>query len=265
MADTDPGTAFDGAVVPEATPSPRTIRFATPPLDDGPSRAFDATNAGDDARVARIFATSDGVTNVLVGPAFVAVTILHADDWEQLLDPLLRAVTDAFAGGPSTPRAGPVVDTVGPRAAATGPGARTEPRAVERAWTDLGTERLDGDGLDRIVAAADDADPARRQVAAVRLADADAEVALRHWTRLLADPSRSVRRVVVDTVGDAGRPELRPLLELGLQDPDAWIRWRSVRGLAAIGVDPSREAVDALAGDPDFRVRLEAARVLAGG
>ena len=34
---TDLGETFDGAVVPEATPSPRTIRFATPPLEARPS------------------------------------------------------------------------------------------------------------------------------------------------------------------------------------------------------------------------------------
>ena len=37
----DLGLMFDGTVVPEATPSPRTIRFATPPLHTGPSREYD--------------------------------------------------------------------------------------------------------------------------------------------------------------------------------------------------------------------------------
>src|SRR5206468_9791861 len=37
---TDLGETFDGAVVPEATPSPRTIRFATPPLHDGVARNY---------------------------------------------------------------------------------------------------------------------------------------------------------------------------------------------------------------------------------
>src|SRR5438270_71809 len=31
---------FDGPVVPEATPNPRTIRFVTPPIHDGPSRWY---------------------------------------------------------------------------------------------------------------------------------------------------------------------------------------------------------------------------------
>ena len=95
---------FDGPVVPEATPSPRTIRFATPPLGEGPSRAFDVTNSADDPRVGGIFAAFDEVTNVLVGPNFVAVTILHANGWEQLLARMLGAVTDAFVVAESTPR-----------------------------------------------------------------------------------------------------------------------------------------------------------------
>ena len=44
-ADTDLGQMFDGVVVPEATPSPRTIRFATPPLGAGPGRAYDSAAA----------------------------------------------------------------------------------------------------------------------------------------------------------------------------------------------------------------------------
>ena len=78
----DLGLMFDGAVVPEATPSPRTIRFATPPLQPGPSRAYDSATAAADPRVARIFHAFDAVTNVLVGPDFVAVTISRPDRWE---------------------------------------------------------------------------------------------------------------------------------------------------------------------------------------
>ena len=45
---------------------------------------------------------------------------------------------------------------------------------------------------------------------------------------------------------------------------DAWTRWKALRGLADLGIEPSRAAVVALAHDPDFRVRLETARALAG-
>jgi hypothetical protein len=259
----DLGELFGGVVVPEATPSPRTIRFATPPSGDGPSRSFEPATAATDPQVAPLFAVSDEVTNVLVGPTFVAVTILHADHWEQLLGPLLDAVTDAFTGlEPPTERSdAPAVRTLDVGGA---PADGAEPRRLDRAWTELGGLRGDdGEGLDRIVAASRDDEPARRQVAAVLLADAAPEAAARHWARLLDDPSRSVRRAVVDTMGDAERAELRPLLERALADTDAWIRWRALRAIAAIDVAPSRPAVEALNADPDFRVRLEAARVLA--
>ena len=149
---TDLGRLFAGVVVPEATPSPRTIRFATPSLGDGPSRSFDAVTADDDPWVARIFRVSDEVTNVLVGPTFVAVTILHAHRWESLLPPLLQVVTDGFtdADEPTGSGAGPPVvltlDVGGT------PADVAEPRRLERAWTEFGMLRgTDGEGLDRIV------------------------------------------------------------------------------------------------------------------
>jgi HEAT repeat protein len=82
------------------------------------------------------------------------------------------------------------------------------------------------------------------------------------WEVLLGDASRAVRRSVVDTVAGADRQELRPLLEDALDDDDAWIRWKALRGLAELGPEPSRAAIEARAADPDFRVRLEAAHVL---
>jgi hypothetical protein len=250
--------------VPEATPSPRTIRFATPSLGEGPSQVFDAGNAADDPRVGGIFAAFDEVTNVLVGPNFVAVTILHANGWEQVLARMLVAVTDAFVAA-STPDSEGDAPTVLSLGVGGGPASNAPPRQVDRAWIELSTASArDGAGLDRIVAASRDAEPARRQVAAVLLADAEPSAAARHWERLLGDPSRSVRRAVVDTIGDAGRAELRPLLEQALSDADAWIRWRALHAIAELGVAPSRTAVEALASDSDFRVRLEATRVLAG-
>jgi hypothetical protein len=79
--ETDIEQLFAGVVIPEATPSPRTIRFGTPPLHNGPSRVYDSPAASaDDARVARIFREIEKVTSVLVGPDFVAVTISRPDD-----------------------------------------------------------------------------------------------------------------------------------------------------------------------------------------
>jgi HEAT repeat protein len=114
-----------------------------------------------------------------------------------------------------------------------------------------------------VLAATRDAEPARRQVAATLLADAPPEAAIRAWDRLLDDPSRAVRRSTVDAVAGVARQELRPLLERALEDDDAWTRWKALRGIGDLGTGPSRAAVIARASDPDFRVRLEAARVAA--
>ena len=261
----DLAQTFDGLVVPEATPSPRTIRFATPPRHTGPSRVYDSDTASsdDDPRVARLFGTFDDVTNVLVGPAFVAVTIARPNRWPTLLGSMLRVVTEEFTGPGTHQASGPP-----PRARTV---ARTDapeqdsraPRRLERAWSELGALRADrADQLERVLAAANDAEPARRQVAAALLVDASPDAAIRAWEGLLVDASRAVRRSVVDAVAGTGRQELRPLLEEALDDVDAWIRWKALRGLAELGPEPSRAAIGARAADPDFRVRLEAAHVL---
>lgn len=264
-AETDLEELFDGVVVPEATPSPRTIRFATPPLGTGASRAYDSADA-DDPRVARLFAAFDEVTNVLVGPDFVAITITRPDRWAALLGPVLRAVSEEFATDDgTTPPASQAPVTMTLSVGSTEGDARA-PRKLERAWAELGALRLDEPGgLDRVLAASRDSEPARRQVAAALLAEARPEAAMRAWGRLLDDESRAVRRSVVDAITDASREELRPLLERALTDSDAWVRWKALRGISALGVGPSRAAVESAATDPDFRVRLEATRALTRG
>ena len=257
---------FDGAIVPEATPSPRTIRFATPPLHTGPSRAYGSAAAATDPRVARLFRAFDEVDNVLVGPDFVAVTISRPDRWEPVLGPMLRAITEEFVGDhegePTTP------ERSVPASLAAGSHSDHEvadrpPRRLEHAWAELGALRADTpEDLDRVLAAADDGEPARRQVAAALLADAAPDVAAATWSQLLDDPSRIVRRSVVDVVVGADREALRPLLEHALDDADAWVRWKALRGIAALGAAASRRAVEACVADPDFRVRLEATRIL---
>lgn len=263
--ETDLGTTFDGVVVPEATPSPRTIRFATPPLHSGPGRTYDsAASAAADAPVARLFAAFEEVTNVLVGPDFVAVTLARPGLWEHLLASVLRTVTDEFTA--PVRDSPPERETEAPMTLTLSTGsddAEREPRRLERAWAELGALRADRpEHLDRVLQAARDAEPARRQVAAALLTDAPAEVAARSWDRLLNDRSRAVRRSTVDAVGGAGREELRPLLERALDDADAWTRWKALHGIAELAVGSSRAAVEARATDPDFRVRLEAARIL---
>jgi scaffold Nfu/NifU family protein/HEAT repeat protein len=257
----DLGETFDGVVVPEATPSPRTIRFATPPLHDGGARNYDSAEAAAaDAHVARIFSAFDAVTHVLVGPDFVAVTIARPDHWEELLEPILRAVTREFASGVS-PASEPTPDAPAPAPAGREDDTRA-PRRLERAWAELGALRADRpDDLERILAACDDPEPARRQVAAALLADAPPDAATGAWSDLLGDSSRAVRRSAVDTVAGAARQELRPLLERALADTDAWIRWKALTGIGALGAEPSRAAIGTVAEDPDFRVRLEVTRL----
>ncbi|MDQ4133014.1 MAG: NifU N-terminal domain-containing protein, partial [Actinomycetota bacterium] len=88
---------FDGPVVPEATPNPRTIRFQVGPIHEGPSRWYEsaASAAGDEA-VTRLFSEFDEVANVLVGPDFVTVGLHRPSDWERLLQPVLAVVTEEF-------------------------------------------------------------------------------------------------------------------------------------------------------------------------
>jgi Scaffold protein Nfu/NifU N terminal/HEAT repeats len=265
MSKDDLERSFEGAVVPEPTPSPRTIRFATPSLHVGVSRTYDSAEAAaTDARAARLFRDFDEVTNVLVGPDFVAVTLSRPDRWETLLAPILRVVTEEFTGDDDedvTPEAPMTISfTVG-----TEEEDVRAPRRLERAWSELGALRADRpEHLERVVAASHDREPARRQVAAALLADAPPEAAARAWERLLGDSSRVVRRSVVDAIAGTGREELRPLLDRAADDADAWVRWKALRGIAELGVGPSRATVEARAADPDFRVRLEAARVLTG-
>ena len=264
---------FDGPVVPEATPNPRTIRFQVGPIHDGPSRWYEsAASAGDDPAAARLFERFPEVANVLVGPDFVAVGLRRAADWERLLHPVLTAVAREFASPDERADEGPPRVMGGPAGAGTaagtepgrtGPSGRSRRSRLEQAWHELGSLRP-GDAADlaRLEAAVTDDDPARRQVAANLLREADAEIAAHHWARLSTDAVRSVRRAAIDAMVDVHRQELRPLLEAALDDTDPWVRWKALRGLAELGPQPSRSAVAARVADPDFRVRLEAAAAL---
>ena len=272
---TDLEATFDGPVVPEATPSPRTIRFATAAIGGGPSRSYESVDdAAADPRVARLFRAFDAITGVLVGPDFVAVSLDRPGSWESLLAPVLSAVSDEFAGEPAgevaparddsdpgdTARAAPVTLSLSVGAARDDV---PRPRHLERAWTELGglDPRRPRD-LDRLLGASEDGEPARRQVAATLLAEGPRDIATRAWSRLLTDRSRVVRRSVVDAMVDTGWPEVRALLENALDDTDAWVRWKALKGIARLGLTSSRDAVAARRDDPDFRVRLEAAAAL---
>ena len=272
-AATRPGSAlegtFDGPVVPEATPNPRTIRFGFGhPVHAGPSRWYESvTAAADDPPVARLFAEFDRVANVLVGPDFLAVGLRRPDDWEVLLAPILAVVTEEFADpdeGPAVPvgsAGGPAWLAGGARAGAVHDDRRLT--RLERAWRDLGSLRPAEPGdLAQVLDAAAGPDPSHRQVAANLLREGDPGAARDAWSRLVTDPVRAVRRAAVDAMVDAGREDLRPLLERALDDADAWVRWKALRGLVELGPAPSRAAIVAKADDPDFRVRLEATAAL---
>ncbi len=112
-------------MIPEATPNPRTIRFGTGPIQTGPSRWYEsAPSAADDPHVARLFAEFEAdVDNVLVGNDFVAVGVRRPDRWEQMLVPILRAVSTEFV-----PSAAPAPDALPPAATAVADASAT-PRA----------------------------------------------------------------------------------------------------------------------------------------
>jgi hypothetical protein len=252
----------DGAasVVAQPTPNPRTMRFVTGPIHDGPSRWYESATDVDDPRVAELFAAFDDVENVLVGPDFVAVGLRRPDRWPPLLAEVTSYVEAQFIASAPTRE---IIDTTEPVRPGGSAGARGQPRGVERAWKKLGQLRAsDPADLDQIVATLSSPDVGERQVAARLIADAETPVAYAAWDRLLNDSSRSVRRATIDVIVDANDAALRPLLERALLDGDAWIRWKAVVGLVELGIEPSRDAVVALAHDTDFRVRLEVTRAL---
>ena len=267
---TDLEATFDGPVVPEATPSPRTIRFATAAIHGGPSRSYESVDDAEaDPRVAHLFREFDAVTSVLVGPDFVAVSLDRPGGWESLLAPVLAAVTEEFAGESTGDRQPASTDepSTAPVSLSLSVGTTRDdvvrPRHLDRAWAELGgLDARRPPDLDRLLAASEDAEPARRQVAATLLAEAPRDIATRVWSRLLTDRSRVVRRSVVDAMVDTDWPEVRAFLEAALDDADAWVRWKALKGITRLGAGASRDAVEARREDPDFRVRLEAAAAL---
>lgn len=255
---------FAYSVVPEPTPNPRTLRFATADRALPASRSYKRGGPVDDAGVVAIFAVDDDVVDVLVGSDFVAVSVKRAARWPELLEPVLAAVDETY-GGDATATSSPVepaVDARGATSARTG-GTRRATR-LDRAWADLGDlDARDAEGWRTLVEASRDPDGARRQVAARMLSDARLDDALPIWRELLTDKSRVVRRATLDAVVDLEGDETRPLLELALADADPWMRWKALHGLVLIGVEPSLGAIQRLRTDADFRVRLEAANATA--
>lgn len=266
---TDLGSTFASTIVPQPTPNPRTIRFATGRRAGAPapSSSFRRGEPVDDPRVSAILAVDGDVVDVLVAAEFVAVSLARPARWPELLAPVLDAVAAGFEGDvlietddaddPTVPDA---PDVRGVAVARPGPTEEARRRTrLDRAWADLGhLDATRAADLETLVAATTDPEAVRRQVAAQLLDRAPEDEAARAWAALVDDPSRAVRRAVVDVVAGAGRPSLRRLLERATADADAWVRWKALHGLVELGIEPSRAVVARLADDPDFRVRLEA-------
>jgi hypothetical protein len=266
----DLARTFAYRAVPEPTPNPRTIRFATADRSLQASRGYKRGDHGADPAVTAIFAVDDDVADVLVGSDFVAVSVSRPRRWPELLEPVLAAVDAAYAGDAtarSTAAEPDVEHDLDVRGVTGAPARSTTARRatrLDRAWADLGgLDPNDPDGVRALANAAQDSDSARRQVAARLLGDAALDDATPIWRDLLADGSRAVRRATLDAIVDTERDETRPLLELALADADAWVRWKALHGLVLIGPEPSVAAIEPLHDDPDFRVRLEATNATA--
>lgn len=244
---------FAGAVVPEPTPHPRKVKFATggSPAPGIWYQRSDPEPAGDQ-RVRRLLAEDD-VTDVMVAGDFVTIGLERGASWDDRLEDLLSLVTELFAAGeqPSVPAR--------TRDELVREARRIPPRPEELHLLDPDDQahrRLLGDALES-------PDARVRRIAVAVLAEAaDADVRRTALRRGWGDRSRLVRRTAVDAAADTGDEALRDLFEDALRSEDAWTRWKAVRSLGELGAAPSVECLEPLTRDPDFQVRLETAKVL---
>ena len=251
--------AFDGPVVPEATPHPRKVKFTIGGVP-APGIWYRRTDEGPvaDPRVKRLFAEPD-VTDVMVAGDFVTVGIGATSSWELRLEPLLALVTELYWDEGAT--------TTAPE--------RTREELLDEAGhlhLEARPEELhlldpdDPADRTRLTAALDAADARVRRVAIAVLVECDDPVVRSEAiNRGFSDESRLVRRTAVDAAADTEDPALRPLFEQAAHVDDPWIRWKAVRALGDIGLGTSRGMVESLETDPDFQVRFEVARVLREG
>jgi hypothetical protein len=244
---------FSGPVVPEPTPHPRKVKFAT----GGEPRPgiWYRTEDGDPGvpRVRRLFREPD-VTDVMVAGDFVTIGLERNASWEERLDDLLTLVVELFAT--EEPVAAPVRtrDEMLVEAAHI-----AEPRRAELHLLD--PDRPEHRSRLEAALASDDARTRRIAVAVLAESD-DVETRSDAVRRGYADDSLIVRRAAIDAAADHGDEAARDLFETALSSGDAWIRWKAVRALGELGIGPSRDTVTALADDPDFQVRFEVARNL---
>ncbi|MBT8247924.1 MAG: HEAT repeat domain-containing protein [Acidimicrobiia bacterium] len=241
---------FSGPVQPEATPNPRHVRFVIGG-DPAPGVWFRRGDDLDDERVATLLEDAD-ITDVLVAGDFVAIGLRRAAMWKDRLDDLVATVTELFW----TPER-IVADLDGP--------TRDELVAGQ---TGGALHLLDPDdpaSRATLETAAASDDPRQRRMAVATLAQsADEGFAMATLRSAYSDPSRIVRRTVIDVAVDLESEQARNLLEQALADEDDWIRWKAVKGISELGLSTSAAAVAALADDRDFQVRFEVAAALRG-
>jgi hypothetical protein len=243
--------AFDGPVVPEATPHPRKVRFATGG-SPAPGEWYRRGDAPDDERVQRLFAEPD-VTDVMVAGDFVTVGIDRS--WEDRLEPILALVTELYGGEEERGAPERTRDELLAEAGHAGRSSAEELHLLDP---------NDPDHQRRLVAALGEDLTAVRRVAVAILAESDdQEMRTTAVTRGLADASLRVRRVALDAAGDTGDETFRGVFEnAAIESPDPWTRWRAVKALGDLGIEPSRSVLEAAVDDSEFRVRFEAERVL---
>lgn len=251
--------AFEGPVVPEATPHPRKVKFTFGGVPS-PGRWYRRGDPDppDDERVKRLLGEPD-VTDVMVAGDFVTVGLAATASWERRLEPILALVTELFAAAVSDAAA---PDRTREELLQEAGHVSVASRAAELHLLDPN----EADQRERLTAALDAGDARIRRIAVAILAESD-DAAVRSTAveRGYRDTSRIVRRTAVDAAADAEDESLRPFFDAALHDADDWIRWRAVKALGDIGASGSKDAIAALADDPEFRVRFEAARVLRAG
>ena len=214
--------------------------------------------------------TFDEVDNVLVGPEFVAVGVQRPDRWEQLLAPMLRLIESAFppvlgAADAPQPTAPPVPGDAHGRArsgaAASGRSrVRSRVEGPRRTRSDARRRSRPGPCRGAAPTISTSARSRRDCSSARRRTTARPDGSSSSTIRAASCAARSSTRWSMPNASRSGRCS-----NARWRDADAWIRWKALRGLVELGVDPSRTAVTALAEDADFRVRLEAAGALRAG
>ncbi len=239
---------FSGPVQPEATPNPRHVRFV---IGGTPSPGV-WYRRGDDIdlpAVEQLLEDGD-VTDVLVAGDFVAIGLRRSQLWRHRLDDMVTTVTDLFwSPGRIT------ADSSGPTREELVSGGGSEELHLLNPDDEKSRARLES--------ATRDTDPRIRRMAIATLSQTSApDYAPRLLRGAFEDPSRIVRRTVIDCAVDLGEEAVRGLLEQALADEDAWIRWKAVKGLSDLGAAASHSQIVELTDDPDFQVRFEVAAAL---